>query len=200
MSYQELTPELASSFGVQRTRGALVNEVSPGPSRQGRRALRRHHPRDCGAGGAEGRDLLRAVLQNPVGQIAEPDTVLRDGQPVKLQVTNAARPVTARRTRAAPGAPGKAKANQPRRGPAGLTPELARRIGYQGPGGVVVARILPGSPADRSGLMRGDVIEQVNHKPVGSAQKLQEALRSPEALLKVHRQGGTFFAALNASD
>src|SRR5690606_34116509 len=30
VSYQELTPELASSFGVDRTRGALVNEVVPG--------------------------------------------------------------------------------------------------------------------------------------------------------------------------
>ena len=61
---------------------------------------------------------------------------------------------------------------------------------------MVVANVVPGSPADRAGLMRGDVIEEVNRKPIGSERQLDEALNTPKALLKVHRQGGTFFAAL----
>jgi S1-C subfamily serine protease len=61
---------------------------------------------------------------------------------------------------------------------------------------VVVANVASGSVADRAGLMRGDVIEEVNRKPISSERQLEEALSGPKALLKVHRQGGTFFAAL----
>jgi serine protease Do len=199
VSYQELTPELASGFGVQRTRGALVNEVVPnGPA-----AKAGVRPGDIivdiqGREVREGRDLLRAVLQYPVGEKLSL-TVLRDGSQQKLQVTTAARP-DQREVRAG-GSP------KPQRGQAKpqsskglelaeLTPDLAKRIGYQGPGGVVVANVAPGSAADRAGLMRGDVIEEVNRKPISSERQLDDALGGVKALLKVHRHGGTFFAAL----
>jgi Do/DeqQ family serine protease len=199
VTYQELTPELASGFGVQRTRGALVNEVLPnGPA-----AKAGVKPGDIiidiqGREVREGRDLMRAVLQYPVGEKLSL-TVLRDGGQHKLQVVTAARP-DQREARAG----GAAK---PQRGQAKpqnskglelseLTPDIARRIGYQGPGGVVVANVAPGSIGDRAGLMRGDVIEEVNRRPVSSERQLEDALESPRALLKVHRQGGTFFAAL----
>jgi Do/DeqQ family serine protease len=199
VSYQELTPELASGFGAQRTRGALVNEIVPsGPA-----AKAGVRPGDIiidiqGREVREGRDLLRAVLQYPVGEKLSL-TVLRDGSQQKLQVVTAARP-DQREARAGSGA-------KPQRGqakPQGskgmelaeLTPDIARRIGYQGPGGVVIANVVPGSAADRAGLLRGDVIEEVNRKPISSGRQLEEALGGPKALLKVHRQGGTFFAAL----
>jgi serine protease Do len=203
VSYQELTPELASSFGVQRTRGALVNEViASGPAaKAGIRAgdiivdIQGREVR-------EGKDLLRAVLQYPVGEKLAL-TVLRDGGQQKIHVTTAARP-DQREARAGTSKPkpGQTKPQQHSRGLeiAELTPEIARRIGYQGQGGVVVANVLPGSAADRAGLMRGDVIEEVNKKPVASAQKLEELIGAAKVLLKVHRQGGTFFAALGGGD
>jgi Do/DeqQ family serine protease len=204
VSYQELTPELASSFGVQRTRGALVNEVmANGPAaKAGIRAgdiITDIQGREV----REGRDLLRAVLQYPVGEKLAV-TVLRDGGTQKITVTTAARP-DQREARAGgaakPGKQGQAKPQHSRGlDITELTPEIARRIGYQGQGGVVVANVIPGSAADRAGLMRGDVIEEVNKKAVGSPQKLEELLGGAKVLLKVHRQGGTFFAALSSGD
>jgi Do/DeqQ family serine protease len=200
VSYQELTPELASGFGVQRTRGALVNELVPnGPAaKAGVRAgdiIVEIQGREV----REGRDLLRAVLQYPVGEKLSL-TVLRDGTQHKLQVVTAARPDQREaRAGAGPAKPQKGQAKpQHSKGMelAALTPDIARRIGYQGAGGVVVANVVPGSVADRAGLMRGDVIEEVNRKPVSSERQLEEALSGPKALLKVHRQGDTFFAAL----
>ena len=77
-----------------------------------------------------------------------------------------------------------------------LTPELARRLGYQGPGGVVVAGVQPGSPADRAGLVRGDVIEEINKKQVDNPREAESALSHGGALLKLQRHGGTFFAVI----
>jgi serine protease Do len=201
VSYQELTPELASSFGVQRTRGALVNEViANGPA-----AKAGVRPGDIitdiqGREVREGRDLLRAVLQYPVGEKLAV-TVLRDGGPHKLTVVTAARP-DQRETRA--GQPKRQNQAKPAssRGLelAELTPDIARRIGYQGQSGVVVANVLPGSSADRAGLLRGDVIEEINRKPVSGLRQVEEALGSGKALLKVQRQGGTFFAAIEPAN
>jgi S1-C subfamily serine protease len=203
VSYQELTPELASSFGVQRTRGALINEVMPnGPAaKAGLRAgdiIVEIQGREV----REGKDLLRAVLQYPVGEKLAV-SVLRDGAQQKISVTTAARPDQREGRAGSTSKPkqGQAKPQQSRGlETTELTPEIARRIGYQGQGGVVVANVQPGSAADRAGLMRGDVIEEVNKKPVSSAQKLEELLSGPKVLLRVHRQGGTFFAALGSGE
>jgi len=184
---------------VQRTRGALVNEVVPG----GPAAKAGIRSGDIivdiqGREVREGRDLLRSILQYPVGEKLQV-TVLREGNAQKLQVVTAARPD--QREARAGATPGKQR-NQARPASskgldlAELTPDIARRVGYQGAGGVVVANVLPGSAADRAGLMRGDVVEEVNRRPVTSAKQLEEALVGDKLLLKVHRQGGTFFAAL----
>jgi S1-C subfamily serine protease len=198
VSYQELTPELASSFGVQRTRGALINEIVPnGPAAKGGMRSGDILLSIEGREVREGRDLLRAILQYPVGQSLKL-TVLREGQQKQLTVVTAARP-DSREARANNGRKQRGGADEG--GVAGaalsaLTPDLARRIEYNGPGGAVVMGVVPGSPADRAGLTRGDVIEEVNQRPVQNPQQVEEALGKGKTLLRLHRQGGTFFAVV----
>lgn len=197
VSYQELTPELAASFGVQRTRGALVNEVVPnGPA-----AKAGLKPGDIvlevqGREIKEGKDLLRSVLLFPVGEKLGV-TVLRDGQPQKLTVVTAERPDTREARAGSGGSKQRALKGSTANGLelAPLTPEIARRLGYSGSGGLVVADVASGSPAERAGLMRGDVIEEVNRKPVTSEKQVEDALAKGRALLKLQRQGNTFFTA-----
>jgi hypothetical protein len=43
--------------------------------------------------------------------------------------------------------------------------------------------------------MRGDIIEEINRKPVTSEKQVEDALGG-RALLKLHRQGGTFFTVI----
>jgi Do/DeqQ family serine protease len=198
VSYQELTPELASSFGVDRTRGALINEVVPsGPADKA--GLQ---PGDvvlelAGKPIREGKDLLRVVLQHTVGE-ALPVTVLRDGAQRKLSVVAAERPgsedaASRRRGQRQRGAP---SAGEQGIDLARLTPDLARRLGYRGSATVIVSAVKPGSPADRAGLMRGDVIEEVNKKRVDDERQVLQALEKGSALLKLSRQGGTFFTVV----
>ncbi|MBI5125570.1 MAG: PDZ domain-containing protein, partial [Planctomycetes bacterium] len=54
-----------------------------------------------------------------------------------------------------------------------LTPELAKRFGYDGEMGVVVVDVEPGSPAERAGIQPGDLIKEVNRERVHNLQEFQ---------------------------
>jgi serine protease Do len=64
--------------------------------------------------------------------------------------------------------------------------------------GVVVTEVDPGSRAAHSGLQRGDVIQEVNHKAVKNTSDFERALGSSkdETLLLVNRQGSTLYMAV----
>jgi C-terminal processing protease CtpA/Prc len=58
-----------------------------------------------------------------------------------------------------------------------LTPELQQRLGVEKDQGVVVAEVLPGSPAEHAGLKRDDVIVTAEGKAVNNPEDLQGAVR-----------------------
>ncbi|MGR9037460.1 MAG: Do family serine endopeptidase, partial [Gammaproteobacteria bacterium] len=57
-----------------------------------------------------------------------------------------------------------------------LTPALARAFNIEEQHGAVIAGVIPGSPAENSGLQRGDVVISVNGQPVGSATRLRNRI------------------------
>ena len=57
-----------------------------------------------------------------------------------------------------------------------LTPELANAFGIERHNGTVISRIEPGSPADRSGLKVGDVILEIDGKPVRSSSDVRNRI------------------------
>jgi serine protease Do len=75
-----------------------------------------------------------------------------------------------------------------------LTAELARSFGAPEDGGVLVADVMEGSPAERGGLKSGDVIREFNGKKVTAPSDLQRAvgLTAPGSTsrVKVLRDGG----------
>jgi serine protease Do len=60
-----------------------------------------------------------------------------------------------------------------------LTDEIADRLGYEGDGGVVVSKVVPGSPADGR-LKPGVVIEFVNRNPVESVAEFNQAIEESD--------------------
>jgi Do/DeqQ family serine protease len=54
-----------------------------------------------------------------------------------------------------------------------LTPDLARALGTTRTGGAVVARVEPGSPAQRAGLRPSDLIIAADGVPIGNASELR---------------------------
>jgi Do/DeqQ family serine protease len=200
VGFQELTPELASDFGVGEHRGgALVNEVVPGGPAA--RAGIRNGDVIVGIEGnsvRESRDLMRQVLRRPVGASMRLD-VVRGGRPVQLTLTTTERPDAEREESQELGA----STPSPARSDEGwglqltpVTPQLARQIGYAGRNGAVVVHVRQGSPGDRAGLGRGDVIIEADRQAVRSPSEVEEAVRDGRALLRVQRGDRSFYAVL----
>jgi serine protease Do len=62
--------------------------------------------------------------------------------------------------------------------PTDLNQGVRNQIGYTGQGGIAVAQVVSGSPADKAGLEPGDVILQADGKPVTSADALRKYIAS----------------------
>jgi serine protease Do len=81
-----------------------------------------------------------------------------------------------------------------------LTPDVASSLGLdRGTRGAVITDVLPGSPAADAGLRPGDVIVEVDRKPVSSSEDTVSALRASQKtghLLRVRGAGGTRFVTI----
>ncbi|MDZ7261956.1 MAG: PDZ domain-containing protein [candidate division KSB1 bacterium] len=81
-----------------------------------------------------------------------------------------------------------------------LTPEIAKGLGVKKDAGVVVTRVEPGSPAASAGLQTGDVIREVNRKPVKDVedfvQKIEKAKGQDNVLFLIQRGQTDLFAAV----
>lgn len=201
VSIQGMTADLAKSFGIPETTGALVSSVVEG-SPAAKAGVK---PGDViveynGRKVARSEDLPRAVAETAVGREV-PMTVMRDGKPVtlrpvitRLDDTDAPRAAGARGTRESKTTLGLSL--QP------LTPAEARERGLGDRGGVLVREVQDGSPAANAGLRSGDVISEINRTPVKNADDVKQAMdrraKDKPALFLVHRNGATVYIAVNA--
>jgi serine protease Do len=75
----------------------------------------------------------------------------------------------------------------------GLTPEMAKKFGLSTPRGALVADVVKGSPADKGGIKRGDVVLSYQGNPVPDAGMLRNDVAltpaGTEAKLTVWRDG-----------
>ncbi len=203
VSIQPLTQELAKSFGIAGTQGALVASVSE-DSPAARAGLREGDVIVTFDGKpVEGPRVLPSMVANtPIGRPV-PVGIVRDGarQTVTVTVGNLSDSREAKAT--APEKSPESRASE-KLGLAlqELTPELAKQLGVQGDKGVVVTQVKPDSPAAQAGLAAGDVIREVNRMPVQGLQDVEKGLaRGPEGgqvLLRVEREGSQRYVVVAA--
>jgi serine protease Do len=205
VSMQPLTDELAASFGLQDTHGALVVDVLPdGPAAQA--GLR---PGDIvrtvnGTAVEDTRDLLNAVSNTAPGAIAKLDLV-RDGADRTVSVTLGTRPGRAESVAVAPR---NGAAPEPEAGRnlglriGSITGDVARRLNLDSADGVVVMAVDRNGAAAVAGLRAGDVILQVNGVAIRSIDDFRTALSArpePHGLrLLVQRDGARQFVVVKA--
>jgi serine protease Do len=197
VTIQPITKELAASFGLPDTNGALVSSVqenSPA-SRVGLKqgdVITKYDGRTV----ARSTDLPRAVAETPVGREV-PIEVMRDGKRVALTVKVAQLDDDDRQAAAAE--PAGAKLGIAARP---VTPELARSLKLPDGQGLLVERVEEGSRAQNAGVVPGDVIVEVNRTPVTSVSTLQAALAKHRAgtpvLLLVNREGQSLYLTVSA--
>jgi serine protease Do len=77
----------------------------------------------------------------------------------------------------------------------GITPDLATAMGLQDRKGALVAEVVPGGPAEKAGMLSGDVIVTFNHDTVDSAHDLPAMVAATpvgqEVTVTVLRDGTT---------
>ena len=196
VTIQPVTSDIARSLGLSEVRGALVNAVtSGGPAEKA--GVRRGDVITAVNGEAitDGNDLRNEVSQLLPGSSARL-TVIRDGKEQTVGVTLGA-------LKSAAGGEGEGSDADADRTGFGmsvepLTRERARELGIDAASGVVVVGVQPSGRAADAGLQAGDVIAQVDGKPVASADALRAALKTGTrpALLLVHRGETTRFVTL----
>jgi len=197
VTIQRVTPELAKSFRLPETRGALVSAVVEGSPAQ-TAGLK---PGDVivaynGRTVARSDELPRAVAATPVGREV-PLSVLRDGKTVALTAKIA-------RLAEVDEAASPASGEKPRLGLQlqTLTPKLAAELGLRDRSGVLVRGVEDGSPAAGAGLRPGDVIAEIDHRPVKNVEDLKETMArhapGTPTLLLVHREHGNLYIAIGS--
>ncbi len=186
VTMQAIDKDLAQAFGLNKTEGALVAEVvSESPADK--------------AGIKQG-DVILSLNHNTVKSIAalrntvallKPGSaatlgILRDGKMLSLSVSIGDFPsATAVEVSQAAGKYGFSVES--------LTPELAKKHGYQDEKGVVITKVEPGSPAAWAGIRPGALIMAVNKAAVKSMEdynKLLAAADKDAPVLFLIKQGG----------
>ena len=196
----DVTPDEAKFFKVNSAVGAVVSQVeSDSPAaKAGLKVgdviteLNGHTVNDAGE------------LQVEVGQ-KQPGTtihlkVMRNGSSQEIPVTLEAMGARDHDSESANAEHGKPRWGL---GLEDLTPQTRQQIqANSNIEGAVIDHVTPGSPADNAGLQRGNVILEVNRKPMRSADDVKNALSSvpqnQDALVLVWSNGSSTFRVLHA--
>lgn len=197
VSIQSMTPEIAQSFGLKEPRGALVAEVVPeGPADTG--GIRQGDI-IVGFGGKDikdSKDLPRIVAETPVGKTVDVK-VVRNGKETALKIT--LQEMTEQRV---------ASGMRPTALSLGMrvdeiSPMLRSELGIGDKTGVVVLGVDPGSPSDGAGVQAGDLIKEINHKPIKNLKDYNDAAakisKDNPILLLMKRGRQTFYVSIKIS-
>ncbi|MBI2433176.1 MAG: Do family serine endopeptidase [Candidatus Hydrogenedentes bacterium] len=198
VNVQDLTPDLAEVFGVKDEKGVLVASVQE-DSPADNAGLQRDDVNVSFAGQAVGEIntfVARVATTQPGEEV--PVTVVRDGEKIEKKVEIGSR---SGETELA------AETDTGQKMRLGLsvqdlTPELAQELGYEGESGILVTAVQPGSAAARARLERGDLIQEVNRKPVNSVKEFQAAIakETGKVPLLVRKGEGTVYVVLNIKE
>ena len=194
VSIQEITPDIRDAMGLGQAQGALVADVVKGG------------PADL-AGIRRG-DIVTELNGNPIDRFSKlplivssvsPGSVarvkiLRNGKAYVVQVKVGTFPDEDQAT-------GEEESTQePSTSSMGmtlapLTPEFAKRHGIQADKGLIVLEVEPESEADFIGIAPGDVILEVDKRPLSTVQSLESILKSKQSgesvLLLIKRKDST---------
>lgn len=191
----ELNPEIAPKLGVPKdTQAPFVTQIfEGGPADKAGVKTYDLITQFNGKKIQSGSDLVQAVTAVEEG-VSVPIHVLRNGVEKKLSIKIGNRPVTPEGGGTRPNQKQKEKEKEPPHPDTGmslmsLTPELAAEMGLpKNLTGVLVSSTEDSGTADRSGLTRGDVILEVDQKPVKSVKEFYSIVREKKQyLLRVRR-------------
>ena len=185
VAIQRVSPAIAESLGLEGARGALVASVSKGgPAEHGGVKVGDVITEFDEKVIKDSNDLPRMVASKPVGKEV-PLKVIRDGKEVALAVT------IGEQKGEEVVASAKSEKNLGLKVQK-LTPEVAANLGLGRAEGVIITSVRPGSPGWEGGLRRGDVILEIDRKPIrnfSDYQKVVADIKKGKGVLLLVRRG-----------
>ena len=212
ISIENVTPANAQFFNLKEATGALVSQVTP-DSPAARAGLKSGDVIDQldGQKVVDSSSLQIAVSQRQPGQKIQLG-VIRNGQPMSLSATVGEYHQPG--TQVAENESGNGPANTGKLGLAvvdldnkngDLNADARQQLNVPADvHGAAIANVRPGSPAEDAGLQPGDVVLEVNRKPVASAEQFATAVHATPAgkdiLLLVWSKGNSSFRVVHPTD
>jgi serine protease Do len=197
---RSLDEGLAKQFKVPDTAGALVEDVSPGGPAEKAGIKNGDVIRKLNGQAVEDSGQFTAMITNLNPGTEATLEILRDGQLMTIKVTLGERPTN---LSARGGAGGVQEGTLRGIAVQNLTPSIREQLGLPGNvTGVVISNLDPNSPAARTGLQEGDVIESINRQAVRSVADFNRlaALAKGQTLLRVNRQGTGIFVVISPDE
>jgi serine protease Do len=191
---QDITPELAKSFGLKNTDGVLISDmVKNGPAARAGLKAGDVVLRFDGKSVKDAHALSRMVANTP------PDTrvsidIIRNGKESKEYVTLGTMPTQQGMQPTTEATPLGLTVQD-------LTPDLAERLGLNSSEkGVVVSQVEPGSPSDEAGIRPGDLIKEVNRKEIDDVDAYNQVVsagkKGENLLFLIRRGAGSIFVVV----
>ncbi|GBE02580.1 MAG TPA: DegQ family serine endoprotease [Nitrospirae bacterium] len=201
VTIQDLTPELAGTFGLSKTAGALVSDVFKGSPAQKAGIKRGDIIVELNGREVRSVSMLRnQVAQSKVGSEVELKYV-RDKEKKRVKVLIAELP--GEFTEVSSSAP---EEDGNKGGLTGLsvtelTPAIARQLGVNAnEGGVVVMEVDEGSPAREAGIKKGDIIQEVDRHKIRTYEDWKVAIsrigNTEMLVVFINRGGRRFYVAV----
>ena len=192
---QDLTPELAEYYGIKDKKGVLVAKVFEGDPAD--KAGIKANDIIVAVDGKQvntSRELTGTIAEIPVGK-KTPIKILRGGKEKTIKVEIAKRDDSERLAVRQPENNGELGIRI-----AELTPEMAKRYGHsETENGVLVVGVQPGSKAAEAGIRQGDLVKEVNRKPVTAASELRAELEKKDKLQLLVKRPNAGFIVIKIS-
>ncbi|MCX5811737.1 MAG: DegQ family serine endoprotease [Proteobacteria bacterium] len=192
---QKITPEIAKGFGLKESEGALVSDVMEQSPAEKAGIKRGDIIISFNGKKIKDMDMLpRLVGGTEIGKQAKVG-IIRDGKNLEVNVVIDELKEESAQASKKPEVEkdfGLVVQN--------ITPEIAKHLNIKDKKGVIVTDVQPGSPAQNVDIRSGDIIKEINRKPVRHITDFKDAMKRGNVkegiVLLVKRENMTFYIVL----
>jgi serine protease Do len=196
VSIQSVDPDMAKAFGLTHGGGALISDVSPNSPAAKAGLQRGDIVLELNGQPVNGPDDLSVRISEMAPGTVAHLQIFRSGQNKDVDVTLGESPEKGPAAESGQEQPAGLAGMQVQN----LTPQIAQQLKLPSSvTGVVVTEVEPASAAAAAGLQRGDVIAEVNRKPVHDVAQFRQAIAgsgNQSVLLLINRGGTTHYVVV----
>ncbi|MFH0839230.1 MAG: DegQ family serine endoprotease [Candidatus Omnitrophota bacterium] len=201
---QDVTPELKKHFGIKEQEGVLINQIyEDSPAAKAGLKIGDVIQQVDGIKVKDSQSLVKEILKKRIGKKIRLG-IVKGGKFIEVNVEAQKMPDKIS------GLKEETEETKEDAVPVlgleveELTPEFAGRLGIEYEKGVIVVGVEQGSPAQQAGMIKGDIIKEINHGEISSIEDYNNAMSKSNAkeglLLLIKRNNQSFFVNIQIDE